>query len=80
DALTGRTVRPSRIGLLSNAAEARSSTPRIVPVTADGTRWRADSQVRTAHLAHLVGRDALAVIPAEVSADEPVTILPLPHR
>ncbi|WP_237669887.1 molybdopterin-binding protein, partial [Rhodococcus sp. BS-15] len=47
DALTGRTVRPSRIGLLSNAAEARSSTPRIVPVTADGTRWRADSQVRT---------------------------------
>ncbi|MDI9925134.1 NTP transferase domain-containing protein [Rhodococcus sp. IEGM 1341] len=80
DALTGRTVRPSRIGLLSNAAEVRSSTPRIVPVTADGTRWRADTRVRTAHLAHLVGRDALAVIPAEVSADEPVTILPLPHH
>ncbi|OZE06211.1 molybdenum cofactor biosynthesis protein [Rhodococcus sp. 05-2255-3B1] len=80
DALTGRTVRPSRIGLLTNAAEVRSSTPRIVPVTADGTRWRADTQVRTAHLAHLVGRDALAVIPAEVSADEPVTILPLPHH
>nr|WP_314141823.1 NTP transferase domain-containing protein [uncultured Rhodococcus sp.] len=80
DALTGRTVRPPRIGLLSNAAEVRSAAPRLVPVTADGTRWRADTQVRTAHLAHLVGRDALAVIPAEVSADEPVTILPLPHH
>ncbi|MFI8566889.1 NTP transferase domain-containing protein [Rhodococcus sp. NPDC078407] len=80
DALTGRTVRPPRMGLLSNAAEVSSPTPRIVPVVADGTRWRADTQVRTAHLAHLVGRDALAVIPAEISADEPVTILPLPHR
>ena len=80
DALTGRRVRPPRLGLLSNSTEVRSAVPRVVPVTADGTRWRADTEIRTAHLAHLVGRDALAVIPADVSADEPVTILPLPHR
>ncbi|MEH6793776.1 MAG: NTP transferase domain-containing protein [Rhodococcus sp. (in: high G+C Gram-positive bacteria)] len=80
DALTGRTVRPLRLGLLSNSTEVRSAVPRVVPVTADGTRWRADIRVRTAHLAHLVGRDALAVIPAEFTADEPVTILPLPHH
>ncbi|MDI9895380.1 NTP transferase domain-containing protein [Rhodococcus sp. IEGM 1381] len=79
DALTGRTVRPPRMGLLSNAADVRSAVPRIVPVTVDGTRWRADTEVRTAHLAHLVGRDALALVPAEISADEPVTILPLPY-
>ncbi|MGV8871923.1 MAG: NTP transferase domain-containing protein [Rhodococcus sp. (in: high G+C Gram-positive bacteria)] len=79
DALTGRTVRPPRMGLLSNAADVRSAVPRIIPVTAVGTRWRADTEVRTAHLAHLVGRDALALVPAEISDDEPVTILPLPH-
>nr|WP_254925781.1 MULTISPECIES: NTP transferase domain-containing protein [unclassified Rhodococcus (in: high G+C Gram-positive bacteria)] len=79
DALTGRTVRPPRMGLLSNAADVRSAVPRLVPVTVDGTRWRADTEVRTAHLAHLVGRDALALVPAEISADEPVTILPLPY-
>ncbi|OZD09090.1 molybdenum cofactor biosynthesis protein [Rhodococcus sp. 06-235-1A] len=80
DALTGRTVRPPRLALLSNAADVRSAVPRIVPVTADGTRWRADTEVRTAHLAQLVGRDALALVPAEINDDEPVTILPLPHR
>ncbi|CCQ17058.1 Molybdopterin biosynthesis protein [Rhodococcus sp. AW25M09] len=79
DALTGRSVRPPQMGLLSNAAAVRSPVPRIVPVTSDGTRWRADTDVRTAHLAHLVGRDALALVPAEISGDEPVTILPLPR-
>ncbi|MSX08595.1 MAG: NTP transferase domain-containing protein [Actinobacteria bacterium] len=79
DALTARIPRPPRTGLLSNASEVRAPVARIVPVVADGTRWRADTKVRTAHLAHLVGRDALAVIPADVSADEPVTILPLPY-
>ncbi len=79
DALTGRAPRPPQLGLLSNAAEVRSATPRIVPVTVDGTRWQADTRVRTAHLAHLVGREALALVPAEISADEPVTILPLPY-
>ncbi|MBY4128780.1 NTP transferase domain-containing protein [Rhodococcus fascians] len=79
DALTGRTVRPPRMGVLSNAADVRSTVPRLVPVTVDGTRWRADTAVRTAHLAHLVGRDALALVPADVSGDEPVTILPLPR-
>jgi len=79
DALTARIPRSPRTGLLSNASEVRAPIPRIVPVVADGTRWRADVKVRTAHLAHLVGRDALAVIPADVSDDEPVTILPLPY-
>ncbi|TFI44202.1 molybdenum cofactor biosynthesis protein [Rhodococcus sp. 1R11] len=79
DALTARIPRSPRTGLLSNASEVRAPVARIVPVVADGTRWRADTKVRTAHLAHLVGRDALAVIPADVSADEPVTILPLPY-
>ncbi|CAB4891326.1 unannotated protein [freshwater metagenome] len=79
DALTARGPRSPRTGFLSNASEVRAPIPRIVPVVADGTRWRADVKVRTAHLAHLVGRDALAVIPADVSDDEPVTILPLPY-
>ena len=80
DALTNRTVRPPQLGLLSNAADVRSAVPRLVPVTAVGTRFRADTAVRTAHLAHLVGRDALALIPAQISDDEPAIILPLPHR
>jgi hypothetical protein len=67
------------MGVLSNAADVRSAVPRLVPVTVDGTRWRADTAVRTAHLAHLVGRDALALVPADVSDDEPVTILALPR-
>lgn len=78
DALTARATRPARSGLLSNPAAVRSAVPRIVPVTAEGTRWRADTEVRTAHLQHLVDRDALALVPAEISDDTPVTIVPLP--
>ncbi|MFC4602452.1 NTP transferase domain-containing protein [Rhodococcus kronopolitis] len=62
-ALTGA-PRPLPVtGVIANAAEIASDVPRIVPVTrlADG-RWQAATTLRTAHLAGLIGADALAVI------------------
>ncbi|WP_315901196.1 NTP transferase domain-containing protein [Rhodococcus sp. BP22] len=77
DALTGRTPSAPRLGYLTNPEAVGSPTARIVPVMLDGTGWRADTAVRTAHLLHLIDHDALAVVPAEVSSTEPVELLPI---
>lgn len=77
DALTGRIPTKPWLGFLTNAADVASDSARIVPVSRDGVGWRADTAVRTAHLLHLVGHDALAVVPPHVSPDDPVELLPL---
>lgn len=79
DALTLRTVVPPRLGYLSNADDVRSSTARIVPVVADGTRWRARSTIRTAHLLHLTTDDALALVHPNATSDVPIELFLLPR-
>ncbi|WP_072806672.1 NTP transferase domain-containing protein [Rhodococcoides yunnanense] len=77
DALTQRTPVAPWLGRLTNAADVESDTARIIPVVRDGAGWRADTAVRTAHLLHLVGHDALAVVPPHLSSDALVELLPL---
>ncbi|MCZ4078332.1 NTP transferase domain-containing protein [Rhodococcus sp. H36-A4] len=77
EALTDSTSSAPRVGNLTNPEAVCSPTARIVPVMRDGTGWRADTAVRTAHLLHLIDHEALAVVPAEVSSTEPVELLPI---
>ncbi|MDJ0395217.1 NTP transferase domain-containing protein [Rhodococcus sp. G-MC3] len=79
DALTCRTPRAPMMGLLTGEHSATSSVARLVPVKLDGTHWRVQEHVRTAHLLHLVDSDALALIPAEFNPGVPVELLLLPR-
>ncbi|WP_430333481.1 NTP transferase domain-containing protein [Rhodococcus sp. ACT016] len=80
DGLTARTPSVPMTGSVSNAAAAGTSVTRIVPVVrhVDGT-WRADTAVRTAHLAGLIGREALALLPPDPVDGQTVELLPLPR-
>ena len=80
DGLTARTPIVPTTGPVSNAAEAGTSVTRIVPVARqiDGT-WRADTAVRTAHLAGLIGREALALLPPDPVDGQTVELLSLPR-
>ncbi len=64
-------------GAVSNASQVGASVARIVPVTRQwiGT-WRADTIVRTAHLAGLIGREALALVPPAPVDGQSVELLP----
>lgn len=80
--VAGLTVRAPAVpmtGAVSNASEAGSSVARIVPVTRqmDGS-WRADTMIRTAHLAGLIGREALALLPPDPVDGQTVELLSLP--
>lgn len=79
DGLTARTPTIPMSGSVSNAADAGTSVTRIVPVArqVDGT-WRADTAVRTAHLAGLIGREALALLPPDPIDGQTVELLSLP--
>ncbi len=79
DGLTARTPTVPMSGAVSNAADAGTSVTRIVPVTrqVDGT-WRADTVVRTAHLAGLIGREALALLPPDPVDGQTVELVSLP--
>ncbi|WP_216897778.1 NTP transferase domain-containing protein [Nocardia alni] len=78
----GRTTRPPRralTGPLHNAAEISGSAPRIVPARAAAEGgWLGDPNIRTAHLAGLLDRDGLAVVPAHAADGDLVEFLPLP--
>lgn len=81
--VAGLTVRAPAVpmtGAVSNASEAGASVARIVPVTQqmDGS-WRADTMVRTAHLAGLIGREALALLPPDPVDGQTVELLSLPR-
>ncbi|QNG19394.1 NTP transferase domain-containing protein [Rhodococcus triatomae] len=79
DACTGRAPQPRLHGRVANASEVGTDRTRILPVTSlpDG-RWIADPGVRTAHLAGLVGRPALALIPPGAVNDTVAELIPLP--
>ncbi len=76
---TGRRPRRALTGPLHNAAEISGSAPRIVPAraVAEGG-WLGDPGIRTAHLAGLLDRDGLAVVPAHAADGDLVEFLPLP--
>lgn len=80
DGLTGRVPSEPMWGAVRNAADAGMSVTRIVPVErqTNGT-WSADTVVRTAHLAGLIGREALAVLPPDAVDDQTVELLSLPR-
>ncbi|AOW92250.1 molybdenum cofactor biosynthesis protein [Rhodococcus sp. WMMA185] len=79
-ALTGRSPTPIPLGRIANASEVSSDTVRILPVVPepDGA-WRADPAIRTAHLAGVVGREALALVPAGAADGELAELVWLPR-
>ncbi len=78
----GRTARtPAHPVLipLANAATITGPVPRLVPVhpLPDGT-WSGDPTIRTAHLAGLLHRTGLAIVPPDSPDNALVEFLPLP--
>lgn len=80
DGLTARTPAAPMSARVCNAGAAGASVTRVVPVErgTDGS-WRADTVVRTAHLAGLIGRQALALLPPDPIDGQIVELLPLPE-
>lgn len=77
-ALTGRTHDRTLTAPLVNAGAVAGPVARIVPARAlPGGGWEGDVQLRTSHLAGMLHRDALAVVPADASDGDVVEILPL---
>ncbi|MBU3063536.1 NTP transferase domain-containing protein [Nocardia sp. NEAU-G5] len=79
EGLTGRPPRRAVTGPLRNAGEISGPAPRIVPAraVAEGG-WAGDAHVRTAHLAGLLDRDGLVIVPAHATDGAAVEFLPLP--
>ncbi len=79
-ALTGRGPAPVAFGRITNASEVSGDAVRILPVVPepDGT-WRADPAIRTAHLAGLIGREALALVPAGAADGDLAELVWLPR-
>ncbi|NKY86819.1 NTP transferase domain-containing protein [Nocardia veterana] len=77
--LTGRAPGRIRTGPLHNAGAISGPVPRIVPARtgADGG-WIGDVHIRTAHLAGLLDRDGLVVVPPHATDGALVEYLPLP--
>ncbi|MBF6063236.1 NTP transferase domain-containing protein [Nocardia terpenica] len=79
DGLTGRIPARNTVGPLHNASEISGPVSRIVPAraVAEGG-WIGDPNIRTAHLAGLLHRDGLVVVPAGATDGTRVEFLPLP--
>ncbi|MEG8182556.1 NTP transferase domain-containing protein [Nocardia terpenica] len=79
DGLTGRNPARNTVGPLHNASEISGPVSRIVPAraVAEGG-WIGDPSIRTAHLAGLLHRDGLVVVPAGATDGTLVEFLPLP--
>lgn len=81
--IDGQTLRshhaPLR-GVVTNAGHVSIDRTRIVPVSqsSDG-RWVADTAVRTGHLAGLIDRPALALIPPDATDDAVVELVLIPR-
>ncbi|WP_037181614.1 molybdopterin-binding protein, partial [Rhodococcus opacus] len=79
-ALTGRTPAPRQLARIANASEVSGDATRILPAVPqpDGT-WRVDPGIRTAHLAGLIDREALALVPAGAADGDLAELVPLPR-
>ncbi|MEE2034189.1 NTP transferase domain-containing protein [Rhodococcus chondri] len=80
DGRTGRNPAPPLRAPLANASEVAGDITRLLPARQleDG-RWLCDNAIRTAHLAGLIGRGAIAVVPPGATDDDPVELVPLPN-
>lgn len=80
DALTGRTPRPPTLIHIPGAPElAVSAATRVLPAISEPNGdWHIDQRVRTPHLAGLIGRDALVLIPPQSHSAQPVEIITVP--
>lgn len=80
DGRTGRTPIPSPTGSLANASEVVGDITRLLPARqlSDG-QWWCDNSIRTAHLAGLIGRTAIAVVPPGAADGDRAELIPLPH-
>ena len=77
---TGRTPAPAVTAPLANASEVAGDITRLLPVRQDRSgRWLCDNAVRTAHLAGLIGRAAIAVVPPGASDGDLVELVTLPR-
>lgn len=80
DGRTGRTPAPPHRAPLANASEVVGDITRLLPARQleDG-RWLCDNTIRTAHLAGLIGRSAVAVVPPGAANGDLVELVPLPN-
>lgn len=80
EGLTGATPARTLRAPLGNAGEISGPAPRIVParVLEDGTLL-GDANLRTAHLAGLLDRDALVIVPVDALDNASVEFIPLPR-
>ncbi|MFZ2528328.1 MAG: molybdopterin-binding protein, partial [Rhodococcus sp. (in: high G+C Gram-positive bacteria)] len=81
--IDGRTCRTPSVpwtAPLANASDVVGDVTRLLPARqrADGT-WLCDNTIRTAHLAGLIGRQAIALVPPGATDGDLVEILPLPR-
>ncbi|MFD6897330.1 NTP transferase domain-containing protein [Rhodococcus sp. NPDC060086] len=79
----GRTLRTSATPLtapLENASDVTGDITRFLPARqlSDG-KWLCDNTVRTSHLAGLIGRSAIALVPPNAADGDSVELLPLPR-
>jgi molybdopterin molybdotransferase len=80
DALTSRIPRTPTLGHIADTRDlAASDTTRILPATRrpDGN-WDVDSKVRTPHLAGLIARDALALVPPRPDPARLIELIDIP--
>ncbi|WP_024799739.1 NTP transferase domain-containing protein [Nocardia sp. BMG51109] len=75
---TGRIPGRPSTGPLLNAGDIAGATPRIVPARAVPDGWLGDPHIRTAHLAGLLNRDGLVIVPPNAADGARVEFLPLP--
>lgn len=81
--IDGRTVRIPATPLtapLANAAEVAGDVTRYLPARqlADG-KWICDNMIRTSHLAGLIGRPAIALVPPDAADGDAVELVLLPR-
>ena len=81
--IDGRTCRTPAVpwtAPLANASEVVGDVTRLLPARRlpDGT-WLCDNAIRTAHLAGLIDRQAIALVPPGAADGDPVEIVPLPR-
>lgn len=78
-ALIGATPRSTATGTVANIDEVCTNVTRILPATRlpDG-RWHVDPSVGTAHLAGLIGRDAVAIVRPDAEGS-PTELIPIPR-
>ena len=78
-ARTGAPLPRKILGPLHNAAEITAPVQRITPARyAPDGGWLGDPVVRTAHLAGLIDRDGLVIVPPNATDGATVEFIPLP--